>query len=192
MEGFTLSVPDADRVLATRSELGDRLSVLLGGRSRCPSRWMAPTPRGRSPLAMLDAEARSIVGEAADRATELVRANRGLSRPWCRRWSRPRASRGRPWTGSSASSPVLTGRCPWWRRDGTVTEHHHWGRQCGPAGRAREELPDGARSSDRVREHAPIGPALGRLGRGRRADHRGDARRVCWCGTTGIASPRSR
>ena len=30
--GFTLSVPEADRVLATRSELVDRMSALLGGR----------------------------------------------------------------------------------------------------------------------------------------------------------------
>ena len=117
--GFTLSVPEADRVLATRSELVDRMSALLGGRvaeelclgevstgahddlARAAllarqmvadfgmSERLGPfalpepadgpaVPWSETTLAVLDAEARAIVGEAADRSAELVRANRGV------------------------------------------------------------------------------------------------------------------
>jgi cell division protease FtsH len=117
--GFTLSVPEADRVLATRSELLDRLSALLGGRvaeelclgeastgahddlaraARLARQMVAdfgmsdrlgafalpdPTdglsaPWSETTLAALDAEARSIVAEAADRATMVLLANRSV------------------------------------------------------------------------------------------------------------------
>ena len=117
--GFTLSVPEADRVLATRTELLDRLSALLGGRTAealClgeastgahddlaqatrlarqmvaefgmsdglgafavpePADGMA-TPWSESTLAALDAETRSIVTGAADRADAVLRSNWGV------------------------------------------------------------------------------------------------------------------
>ncbi|MDQ3897806.1 MAG: cell division protein FtsH, partial [Actinomycetota bacterium] len=115
--GFTLSVPEADRVLATRSELLARLSALLGGRvaeelclgeastgahddlaqaARLARQMVADfgmsdglgalalpepaegsaAPWSEATLAALDAETRSIVGEAADRAAAVLRSSR--------------------------------------------------------------------------------------------------------------------
>jgi cell division protease FtsH len=117
--GFTLSVPEADRVLATRSELVNRMSTLLGGRvaeelclgeastgthddlARAArlARQMAAdfgmserlgplaltdpadgpgTPWSETTLTALDAEIRSIVGEATDAATAVLQRNSSL------------------------------------------------------------------------------------------------------------------
>ena len=117
--GFTLSVPEADRVLATRSELIDRLSALLGGRvaeelclgeastgahddlaraARLARQMVADfgmserlgafalpepadglaTPWSETTLAALDAETRSIVAEAGERAVGVLRDNRSV------------------------------------------------------------------------------------------------------------------